>query len=179
VISFMRKRIFVFISMAVLISSPLVLIRILQSHSDKEYPLVGMRVSTFVVSTISGTTFSLTYCDKKNVLIFFSVECFHCINELSNFELLYNQYKQTINILAISISKPNKTKAFLTSKTYPFPVFQAEESTSQDSMKIFNVPTILYIDEQKILRHYYTGERNIAEERILLRHFSNEGFTEK
>jgi peroxiredoxin len=175
-ISIVQKRIFVFVSLAVLISSPLLLVRIIQSRYGKEHPLIGTRVPSIIVSTRSGTTFSLTYRGNKYILIFFSVECPHCMNELSNFDLIYNQFKQKINVFAVSLSKPNKTKALLTSRTYPFPVFQAEESTYKDSIKIFDLPTILYIDEQQILRHYYIGDRNIAEERMLLTEFSNESF---
>jgi peroxiredoxin len=178
-VSLVQKRKVAFVSLAVLISSPLLLMWMIHHRYDKEYLRIGMRVPTLLVSTLSGTAFSLTCCDKTNILVFFSVECSHCINELSNFDLLYHQFKKKINIVAISLSTSNKTKAFLTSRTYPFPVFQAVDDSSQDSMRIFDFPTILYVDEQRILRHHYIGERTIAQDKMLLSEFIHESFTEK
>jgi peroxiredoxin len=178
VITLKQKKLFVFILLAALISIPLVLVRIVQSRYNGNLPALGMPVPSLTVSTMNGNAFHLSQSGHKSVLLFFSVDCPHCINELSHFDSLNIQFKKKINIIAISMSNINSTKALLASRQYPFPVFQSEESASQDSMRIIELPTILYIDEQQILRHLYIGERTIAEERMLLTKFTDGRFSE-
>jgi peroxiredoxin len=179
VITVKQKKIFVLALLVALISSPLLLVRMVQSRHNENHPILGMHIPTLTVSTIKGTTFTLTQRGKKNILLFFSVECPHCINELLIFDSLYKQFGHTINIIAISMSNPNKTDALLASMAYPFPIFQSADSALQDSLKIFELPAILYTDEQQILRHFYFGERTMTEERMLLLKFAEERFADK
>jgi hypothetical protein len=98
---------------------------------------------------------------------------------LSNLGLLYAQFKPQIDIFAISLSKREKTILLFSSKMLPFPVFQGERTILEDSIKIVEVPTMLFIDEQRILRHYYVGERTIEEDRKFIQEFCNESFAQK
>lgn len=162
-----------------IIISPLALIWYFQKQDDGKSPFLGMHVPSIVVSTLNGTVFLLNYRGKKQILIYFTVECSHCRNELINLDLLYVEFKPQIDIFAISLSKLEKTMLLLSSRIVSFPVFQKERTSLEDSIKVVDVPTMLFIDEQRILRHIYVGERTIEEDRKLLYEFSNENFTQK
>jgi peroxiredoxin len=174
-----QYKIMILVLLIVLVSSPIVLSwHFYKQHSIESY-LHGMQVPSIVVSTMNGTTFSLTYRGKKYVLVFFAAECSSCRGELSNLELLYKQFKPQIDIFAISLSKLEKTKTLISSKNYSFPVFQWKGMALKDSMKIVDVPTTLFVDEQRIIRHGYVGDRTIKDDKRLIQDFIEESFQQK
>ena len=162
----------------VLVSSPIALLwYFYKPDSIESFPL-SMRVPSFIVSTVNGTTFSLSSSGKKQVLILFTAECSSCRAELANLNCLYAHFKSQIDFFALSLSNSDITKLLLTSEKYSFPVFQAERNASIDSM-IINPPTMLFVDEQRILRHRYSGDRTLEKDKRLIQEFSNELFIQK
>lgn len=174
-----QRKILVLGLLITLVSSPIVLIWYFENHNSDEPQLIGMRVPSFIVSTLSGTTFSFDSRGKKHIFVFFTAECSECRNELSNLDLLYGQFKSQIDFFAISLSNSKETKLLLSSEKYSFPVFQGERNALVDSMKIIGTPTIFFADEQQILRRRYVGDRPIGKDRKLLQEFSNESFIHK
>jgi hypothetical protein len=128
------------------------------------------------VSTFNGTPFPLNYHGKKQLLIFFSAECSRCRNELFNLGYLYTQFNSQVEFFAISLSKKEITMMLFSSQSFPFPVFLLNRTTLQDSMKIVDVPTIVYIDEHRIMRHVFVGDRTFKEDRTLIQNFCRESF---
>jgi thiol-disulfide isomerase/thioredoxin len=165
--------------LVVLILSPIALTWYINKQSSHDSFPLGMKVHSFVVSTLNGTTFPLNYHGKKQLLIFFTAECSSCRSELLNLELLYTQYNSQVEFFAISLSKKEITMMLLSSQSFPFPVFLLNRTTLQDSMKIVNVPTIVYIDDHRIIRHVFVGERTLKEDKTLIQNFCGESFIQK
>jgi peroxiredoxin len=154
---------------------PLLLVWYTQGHNrNTQSNLLGLHLPLLSLSTTSGTPFYFSYPGKKHILIFFTVECAHCLNELSHYQLLYPSFKSEVPIIAISLSNSMKTTSFLSSNNTSFPTFLGQRKLLDDSLQITDVPTLLFIDDQQIIRHAYSGERLLEEDRKLLSEFTQE-----
>jgi hypothetical protein len=159
---------------------PLVLVWYTQEHDKNNHSiLLGMRLPLLSLSTVSGTPFSFRYPGKKHILLFFTVECAHCLNEVSHYQFLYPTFKSEVHIIAVSLSNSMKTASFLSSNNTSFPTFLGQRIILDDSLQITDVPMLLYIDEQQIIRHTYSGERSLEEDRKLLSEFTQENSIKK
>ena len=163
----------------VLVSSPMALTWYINKHSHHDSFPLGMQLPSLIVSTVNGITFSFNYQGKKHIVIFFTAECSSCQDELSNLKILYTQYKSKIDFFAISLSRLEITKMFLSSQNFPFPVFQWKRTALQDSMKIVDVPTMFFLDEQRIVRNEYMGNRTLKEDKALIQKFCEESVIQK
>jgi peroxiredoxin len=163
----------------VLVSCPFVLSWFFYRHySHNSFPL-GMQLPSLSVSTLNGTACFLSYRGKKQLLIYFSAECSSCRGELTNLELLYKQFKPQVEFFAISLSKKEITRKLVSSENYSFPVFLSNHRAVKDSMKIVNIPSLLFVDEQRIIRHGYAGDRTLREDKMLIQNFCEETFISK
>ena len=162
--------------LVVLVSSPIALTWYINKHSPNDSFPLGRQLPSLAVTTVNGTTFSFNYQGKKHIIIFFTAECSRCQDELSNLKILYAQYKSKIDFFAISLSKLEKTKMLLSSQNLPFPLFQWKRTALQDSMKIVDIPTMFFIDEQRIVRNEYIGDRTLKEDKTLIQNFCEESF---
>ena len=134
----------------VLASSPLALTWYINKHSHNDSFPLGMQLPSLIVSTV-----------------------------LSNLKILYTQYKSKIDFFAISLSRLEITNMFLSSQNFPFPVFQWKRTALQDSMKIVDVPTMFFLDEQRIVRNEYMGNRTLKEDKTLIQNFCEESVLQK
>jgi peroxiredoxin len=165
--------------LVILVSSPIALSWFFYKQSPTDSFPLGTQLPSLTVSTLNGTRFSLNYQGKKHILIFFTSECLSCRSELSNLDLLYTQFKSQVEFFAISLSKKEKTKILFSSEKYSFPFFLWKRTALKDSMKIVDIPTIFFIDEQRIIRHVYVGDRTLKEDKTLIRKFCKESFKQK
>ena len=162
--------------LVVLILSPIALTWYINKQSSHDSFPLGMKVPSFVVSTLNGTSFPLNFHGKKQLLIFFTAECSSCRSELLNLELLYTQFNSHVEFFAISLSKKEITKMLFSSQSFPFPVFLLNRTTLQDSLKIVDFPTIVYTDEHRIMRYVFIGERTLKEDKTLIQNFCEKSF---
>ena len=173
-----ERKIIILGLLIILVMSPIALIWYFHKSDSFESPSLSMQVPSIIVSTVNGTIFSLTSSGKKQILIFFTAECSSCRAELANLNFLYARFKSQIDFFALSLSNSDITKSLLTSEKYSFPVFQVARSASVDSLKI-SPPTMFFIDEHRILRHRYSGDRTLEKDKRLMQEFSNEIFIQK
>ena len=97
---------------------------------------------------------------EQNVIIFFKPECHHCISLLaSTVSLCLNQSIDATLIKAVSISDSISTANFLTNYRFPFSVQNSNKRIIQQ-LGIKNVPTVLLIDNNGILRYKWVGRRS-------------------
>ena len=162
----------------ILVLSPIAILLYFYKPDSVESLTLAIQVPSFIVSTLNGTTFSLNDKGKKHVLIFFTAECSSCRAELSNLDFLQSQFKSRIDFFAISLSSSAVTKSLVTSEKYSFPVFQAVRNSLLDSMNI-GAPTMFFVDEQRFLRHRYTGDRTLEKDKRLIQEFIDEAFIQK
>jgi hypothetical protein len=151
---------------------PLMLVWYTQEHDKNNHSnLLGMRMPILSLSTVSGTPFSFRIPGKKQIILFFTVECAQCLNELSNYQLLYPTFKSEIHFIAVSLSNPVKTASYFSSVNSSFPIFLCQRKLLADSLQITDIPSLLFIDEQQRIIHFFSGDRLLEEDRKLLDEF--------
>jgi peroxiredoxin len=175
----LQNKLLIVTLLGILIVSPLVLSWYLMKWSSHEPLPPGMRIPSLVVSTLNGTKFLLNYQGKKHILIFFSTECARCRNALSDLDGVYVQFKSRMEFIALSLSTLERTKQLFEMKKYSFPLFQWCRSVIKDSLNVTEVPAVVFVDEQRIVRHGYTGDKQIGEVRTLLQKFAGGSFSRK
>ncbi len=161
-----------------LVSVLVLLVWGLRSLANQQLPPLGRPLPPYLLSSLEGSRFSLDrYQGTRYLLLFFSVECPHCRNELSNVALLYPKYKTVLGFFVVSVSDRLNLKEFSDSQRYPFPMFHFEGTGTEKNGGAMSVPTLLLVDEKGILRARHLGDRSLVEDERILYTFLNEGGT--
>ena len=138
----------------------------------QEAPQVGKLLPSIpVVSLERQRVLFDSVIDRKCVLIFFSVSCPPCRQEIVSLNMLYPEFKDSLRIIAISLSSFSDTFRFIDIVGISFPVFIDTAHTSAKVLHINAVPTILFINNRGVLADYRTGEIDIRRLRSIISNF--------
>ena len=85
--------------------------------------------------------------------------------------MLYPEFKDSLRIIAISLSSFSDTFRFIDIVGISFPVFIDTAHTSAKVLHINAVPTILFINNRGVLADYRTGEIDIRRLRSIISNF--------
>ena len=125
--------------------------------------LAGRRAPNFVLENLDGDYVELNQeiGEGPVLLSFWATWCKPCIEELTEFKKLYNDYKDKgFKLLAISTDDERtvaKVKPYVKSKNYDFPVLY---DTSGDVARIYYaraVPFTVLIDKQGAIVYSHMG----------------------
>jgi peroxiredoxin len=169
---FPSKKARAFIALASLIIVPIgFLLYFHEKWSIQPLPL-GIKIPSSQISTLDGAPVVLdNYQGKKFLLMFFTIECAHCRTELANLNALYPKFNRTMDFFVVSLSSAEETKLFITDKRLSFQIFHQEKNVAKDTFRLVGVPAILLVDELRMLRQQYLGERREEEDEKLLQSF--------
>ena len=109
----------------------------------------------FNVQNAKGTnTFLSDFNDGKPIVInFWSSQCGPCVEEMPDFQRLYDDYKDRVHFVMIdSIGAIGETKelgkAFIKENNYTFPVFYDVNKNAQQAYGIRSYPTTYLINKK-------------------------------
>jgi peroxiredoxin len=157
-----KKKLFAFGGFVLAVSFPVALIIFLRAEIIPQPLSIGEPVPRVeLVSLVDQSSIVLGNATKQAVL-FFTVECPYCQQEMFNFEILSRRYQGRIQFIAVSLSDPAKTENLLREKGFSFPVALDEHKKAKDEYRIVSVPALLLIDGKGILRHRRFGAASIA-----------------
>ena len=138
--------------------------------------LAGRRAPNFVLENLDGDYVELTPGESAPSLplSFWATWCKPCIEELTEFKKLYNEYKDKgFKLLAISTDSERtvaKVKPYVKSKNYDFPVLY---DTSGDVARIYYaraVPFTVLIDEHGAIVYthlgYMRGDEQVVNDKV-------------
>ena len=138
--------------------------------------LAGRRAPNFVLENLDGDYVELNQeiGEGPVLLSFWATWCKPCIEELTEFKKLYNEYKDKgFKLLAISTDSERtvaKVKPYVKSKNYDFPVLY---DTSGDVARIYYaraVPFTVLIDKQGAIVYshmgYMRGDEQVVNEKV-------------
>lgn len=157
------------ITLLFILATPAALLVFLYSALSTKLLPVGITVPPLVLRT--GENVLAKFEGKKSTVLFFTVECPHCKNQLASFHALASEFSSRVNFIAVSLSKSEKTTGFLADNTFPFPIVQGNKNVLEDSWSIPGVPALFLIDENGILKYRRLGETKLEEDRKLLQRF--------
>ncbi|MGH2568308.1 MAG: TlpA family protein disulfide reductase [Bacteroidota bacterium] len=147
------------VGLVVTVSVPFALILLL--HAETVEPLsIGQPAPSLQLFSLYDQT-PISPAGNKKIILFFTVECPHCQNELLNFDALFRRYHKLMNFAAVSLSSSIKTKEFVRERGFPFPVAVDEEKTTKETYRFTSVPALFLIDKQGILRYRRFGKASL------------------
>lgn len=116
----------------------------------------GDIVPFFAASTLNGVPFDWnTTRAQKMVLLFFSPSCEQCRNELAQAERVFDRSEKDVRLIGVSSGTSEETRTLAASLGLHFTIVLADAQTMSMQLGIKIVPTILVVDEQRVLRGRY------------------------
>jgi len=112
-----------------------------------------------------------TTVEKKRVVVFFAPGCSHCRNELKNIDELFPKYKESIDLLGVSLDNSRSTQAMAAELQLKFPIVVADNEHLDDGYKVTILPAIFCFNEHRVLKKFYSGEHTLAMDERLLEEF--------
>lgn len=103
---------------------------------EVEGPVVGIEIGDiapdFELDTLEGESIKLSELRGQPVhLVFWSVDCTYCVQELPHVQEIYNENKDDYNVLALNITIQDGKKTveeFMAEEGYDFPVLLIEDT---------------------------------------------------
>lgn len=93
-----------------------------------------------------GDTLQWAGTDRESLLLVFTTTCPACQENQKAWRSLYGQLEERVDIVGISLSDPDSTKAYLKTHELPFPVVMpADSKTFTSAFEISAVPTTIRI----------------------------------
>jgi peroxiredoxin len=121
---------------------------------------IGEQVPLGIVQTLDGKDVSTySFIVNKSVVIFFAAGCSHCTSEITDIVSLYLTDKDSLNIVAISLSNKIETQNVIETMGIPFPVFLDIKGEAQRSFHAYITPSLYFLDGgQRLLKYRYGGQ---------------------
>lgn len=143
-------------------------VRTLQPQADElrrrvYFPVVGHSVPTVRLATISGDSVTIgeTAPGRQQVLFFFSASCRHCEAVLPTWRALADELRgdaaSRFDIIGVSYSGDDSTRAYARSHALPFPVVRMSDIKTRRLFRVKGVPMTLVTDYQGQLTFVHPG----------------------
>jgi peroxiredoxin len=123
----------------------------------------GKKAPNFKLENLSGEYVELKdlFTDGPLLISFWATWCKPCVEELSEYKKLYNDYKSKgFNMVAISTDDEKtvaKVKPFVKSKNYNFPVLLDTNSETARKFYVQNVPYTFLLDKEGNIVYSHLG----------------------
>ena len=108
----------------------------------------------------------------KCALLFFTADCPHCRRVLSALARLDSMFRDSVNIIYVSLSGKDQTERLLREEHVNVPVFFANESSVREQFRIRLVPSLSLVDERGVLLGMEFGVRLSEKSEQLLKDFT-------
>jgi len=128
----------------------------------------------FAIQTLDGKKTTLDQQLSKNgytVISFWATWCKPCLEELTIFNDLYEEWKENYNTEIIALSQDNVRSAdhlrsFVRVRDWEFPVFSDPNATAQRQLSFSSIPYLIVLDKDKKVVYKSTGYTAGSEEKI-------------
>jgi peroxiredoxin len=143
--------------------------------ADKQ-SILGEDAPDFDATTFSGDVHKLSDHDGERLaLLFVNFDCPACVEQLSYLDRLNREISSSdFGALAISESSYERTCAFVDDFTLSFPLVIDYGSMTED-YRAEGGPTLVLVDEKRIVRFHKSGQMQLSAMRRLIRDFALEG----
>ncbi|MFA6467759.1 MAG: TlpA disulfide reductase family protein [Bacteroidota bacterium] len=141
----------------------------LQLQSDNRPLSVGETIPSVKLSAFNGEERNLDSLIRMNTaLIFFTTTCMYCLEELRSWKSLFPEFKDTVQLIAVSLSRKQETVQFAATEHLPYPVYIDESVEVRRAFHVTSVPMIYMIDTLKRVQSFAAGKRSEKQLRLLV-----------
>lgn len=156
-----------------------------EPEQEAAQPQVGNRVGDlapdFELRTLDGKSIKLSdYRGKPVHLVFWSVDCVYCVQELPHVQEVYNNYKADYSVLALNITLQDgldKAKAFIEEAGYDFPTVLIENTEqgleALQNYQVRGIPLNVFIDSEGVIAYVKPGMMGEADQEKIIKELMN------
>ena len=138
----------------------LVILLYLYGKANVEPIMLGSPLPDIPLSTRSGSPVSLqALLSRRALLLFFTVDCPHCVGELLHFSALKTIKKDSLQFLFVSLSPPDETRRFFSTWRDDLPLVLADPDRTKEALGIMALPLLLFVDSGGRVVYRRCGER--------------------
>jgi peroxiredoxin len=146
--------------LAVLLGGVLVILFYLYGRASVEPIALGSLLPDVRLHTSNGGPASLqTVISRKALVLFFTVDCPHCVTEIQHFAALHTTKKDSLQFLFVSLSSADDTRRFFSTWRDIIPVVRAEPEEANGALGIITLPLLFCIDDGGRVVYRRFGER--------------------
>ena len=149
------------------------------SSSSKTSSINVNRAKDFTVYDKNSNTVSLSdNIGKPTVVNFWATWCGYCVQELPDFNKLYNEYKGKVNFMMVDLADSNgetrsNALSFVSNSGFTFPVY-FDYGSAANSYNISGIPRTLFINADGSLYKDQVGMMNESTIRAYLEAITKE-----
>ncbi len=156
-------------ALAALLAGALLVALYLYGRANVEPLMVGSVLPEIPLSTRSGVPVSLhTRRSRQALLVFFRIDCPHCITELLHFSALQLTARDSLDFLFVSLSPPDETRDFFSTWRDDLPLVIADPGTAGKALGIMTLPLLLVVDDGGRVIYRRSGERSFETDEHLV-----------
>jgi len=148
------------VTLAALLGAVLVILFYLYGRASVEPIALGRLLPDVRLHTWSGGPASLqTVLSRKALVLFFTVDCPHCVTEVQHFAALHTTKKDSLQFLFVSLSSADDTRRFLMTWRNTIPIVRAEPAEAKGALGIITLPSLFCVDGGGRVVYRRFGER--------------------
>jgi peroxiredoxin len=166
------KRFAAAIGLVFLLSIPVAMVTVLQRSEAVHRLRPGDHVPRLNLRSIDSTdvsTFGLN--GRPAALLFFSVDCPRCQQEIANFETLYRTRRGKDLFAGIASGNEQETKKFFDRREFTLPIFLDDNEEVRKAFGVDEVPTLFLVRASGMIVYRSSGPVPIEALRRLLADF--------
>lgn len=135
----------------------------------EEGPVVGIRIGDiapdFELDTLEGESIKLSELRGQPVhIMFWSVDCTYCVQELPHVQQIYDENKEDYNVLALNITIQDGlelVEEFIAEEGYDFPVVLIEDTdeglNTLQNYQVRGIPHNVFLDSDGSIAYNAAG----------------------
>jgi peroxiredoxin len=167
------KRFTAAIGLVVLLSVPVATVTLLQRAGGLHQLRPGDQIPTLSLTPLDSAGVSTIGLNGKGaVILFFSVNCPRCQQEISNFDKLFGAFSDKTVFVVISSGSSRETKEFLERRGIALPVFLDDNAQNKKAFGVIEVPTLFLVKANGVIAYRGSGAEPLEARRRLLADFS-------
>jgi len=143
----------------------LALLSITACSADQETPIglgIGRMAPDFTIGLYGGESVTLSELrGKPAILNFYTTWCPPCLQEMPDFQEVFEEYGERLNLLGISVGEtPAVVDEFLENSTFTYPMAYDTDGAVSYIYSIEFIPQTWVIDSEGIIIAYIPGGTN-------------------
>jgi len=155
--------------LAVTLAGVPLLLFYLYGKANVEPITLGCQLPDIPVHTWNGGLTSLqAMLSRKAVVLVFTVDCPHCVNEVLHFAALHVTKKDSLQFVFVSLSSTDETRQFFSTWRDKVPIVLADPGKAREALGIITLPSLFCINGDGRVLYRRFGERPFeADERLV------------
>lgn len=134
-----------------------------EAETEPEPEAEEEMAADFTVYDLEGNPVTLSgFVGKPTVVNFWATWCMYCVEELPDFNKVYEEYKDQVNFVMVDMTDdygetPSVAMDYVEEQSFTFPVYFDTDASAAVAYSIEGIPMTLLVDENGVLHQTHIG----------------------